>query len=67
MVCEFLMMEVEFGRWGGGGRVQWGHLCKTNHTKMLQYLVSTFYLLPSVLFISIVPYNKLGLSYAKLS
>ena len=37
MVCEFLMMEVEFGRWGGGGRVQWGHLCKTNHTKILQF------------------------------
>ena len=30
MVCEFLMTEVEFGRWGGGGRVQWGHLCKTS-------------------------------------
>ena len=37
MVCEFLMMEVEFGRWGGGGRVQWGHLCKTNHTKIIQF------------------------------
>ena len=21
MVCKFLMMEVEFGLWGGGGRV----------------------------------------------
>ena len=36
-VIEFLMMEVEFGRWGGGGRVQWGHLCKTNHTKIIQF------------------------------
>ena len=22
MVCEFLMMEVDLGWWGGGGRIQ---------------------------------------------
>ena len=37
MVCEFLMMEVELGLWGGVGRVQWGHLCKTYHTKIIQF------------------------------